>query len=425
MGNASVSAANPEFATSSADRLSPRLAFASQHAPAAYASSISSIDNYAAIDQGKIMGEMMYYFRVQASLVWLFLPALAVMQFVSPVLRPSCITGFRDELLLGVVFVVAHHFYAESRAWTAAKALLTPPEVTVMRHLGVLRKRQRLVALGVLEDLDIYTDLVFPAVAFGCAEGVATEWIESWEHIPFVGHFLGSVVNGVPFWTVATGVCAVTWSLELAMLLKMFSTQVGGGSQNAARVSGENFFQLAHFAEMAVMPSVAELCEAMAAQKRWAYDASKDTHQAHEARKDYIFGKKHDYTELTLQEVRDHAEAERTDSAGRAFFAFHLTVRIIMGHVVQLFVQSSFLMLAFAAAGEMAKGKVVISMALSALQVISKSMRSAQATSELGCLGCFFSLVALIMVSWTIAKVYFIFKCEDHLWTLSAGCLKK
>lgn len=40
------------------------------------------------------------------------------------------------------------------------------------RQLGILRKRPRLVPLGILEVLDVYTDLLFPFLAVTCEPGV-------------------------------------------------------------------------------------------------------------------------------------------------------------------------------------------------------------------------------------------------------------
>merc|ERR1719188_1588970 len=84
---------------------------------------------YEALDPGKVTELLLAQLQNHALLAWVFLPACSVLQWALPPLRPDCAHGYSNWVLLVVLLIVLHHVYAESTAWSAAKALLTPPEL--------------------------------------------------------------------------------------------------------------------------------------------------------------------------------------------------------------------------------------------------------------------------------------------------------
>lgn len=397
---------------------------------------------YRPIDGRLTLRDALWSFQGHAMLVWLFLPAFVGCQFFVPSLLPTLEAGYSNLTLIVLALVVAHHVVAESRAWAAVKTLLTRPEITVMHHLGVLRRRRYLLLLGIMEDLDIFTDLNFPCFAFTCDAAIHGRWMRSWEAVPVVGEHVVKVLVQLRFWgfsaiLISIVLCGALYSLSKLMFSQELFEQVGGGEEDQGsdggirtqtfsievpRVSGEQFFSLAQHAETALMPSVAELCEEMGSQRQWIFDSKATTGGAlgvAKAREDAVFGKV-PTTDVMRYELQNEEEHDRVQAARQAFFVLLLLGRTLIGNALQIWIQASFFELAYDFLGPEASCKLLVGMLISGLQIC---VRCASASSKLGVWGALVSTVNMIVLAWAGAKVYFAYKCADHIWGVATGCV--
>jgi len=397
---------------------------------------------YEPLDPAAIIPRVLEQFRNHAIVIWIFTPLCIGLQWLSQVLRPTCKVGYSDVALVFVGLALAHHLYSESKAWEAAKNLLAPPEVTVMRHLGVLRRRRRLVILGLLEDLDLYTDMAFPLIAHSCDLQITDHWLRSWRVVPVVGRVVAPVLEQIKFW----GSSAILVSIVMLWGIYCTINLIGRCSEDAVlkeaqletqtlrntastqphmqmpRIDGQAFYALARLSEPAVMPSVALLCEEMGRQRKWVFDegrVNQGTFEALKARQDITLGKA-DYKLLAKLEIQNHEVSQRVETASKMYSMFILFGRVLIGNAAQLWLQASFFQLAFDGMAIESRVKLIIGMAISALTVI---VRSRQAATSLGCIGVFFSMPNLILVLWSFAKIVMAYKCEDHVWNITSGCI--
>lgn len=389
--------------------------------------------NYSPMDPTVIIPSIVSQFQNHAALVWVVVPSFVFVQALIPQLQPSCESGFSNYGLIVVGLVVAHHLHSESRAWTAAKALLAPRELAVMRQLGVLSDRRQLVALGILEDLHLYVDLVFPLLARSCDPALPVQWVQGWHDIPFLGQLITKVVEHLRFWGCAAILVAGINLAGLLAFAKLARGQVttSSGSLYAdrdkatpsgalPRLAGEVFFSLAHFSEIAKMPSVAHLFEEMGLQRRWNFDPkSGGAKSVMHVREEIALGK---LTEDILQEyeLHDHQEFERVNSAGTYFWLATLAGKVLVWNGLQLWVQVSFLELSFERLGRVALLNVLVGVAMSGVHILGRSARLAP---RLGCWGFILALLSVMVVTWAASKIFFTFHCQAHQWNLVTGCL--
>jgi len=359
------------------------------------------------------------------------MPVCLAVQNLIPPLRPTCASGFSNWSFLLLLLVEAHHIYQERKAWTAVRDLITPPELSVMRQLGILRMRLRHVILGILEDVDLYMDFAFPFVALACdrddpSNPMTEHWAEAWRQVPILGHLLAKIVLRVRFWGVAfffaglnVTVCGL---LRLASMSRDARSRETETNRNTGefRLSGSIYFMWARAAETAMMPSVAGLCEEMALQKRWVFDTTKlsVTARATQAREDYEFGK---VTSRDLQQSELHAvqEEERVQEEEESHIALVLLSKVLVGNVMALWLQGSFVALTYQDSFNdmsLATVKLLISMVISAAQA---ALRCWRASCRLGVGGAWMSVMVMSFVFWSFLKVYYAKVCPYHL------CLRK
>lgn len=365
--------------------------------------------------------------RRHAILVWFAMPALAAAQGLVGLLNPTCASGYSNYSLIGVVLVLAHHLYAESSAWAAAKLLCTQPELCVLRQLGVLRARRRLVVLGLLQDLHLYANLMFPLVARACDLEIAEQFRTGWEVVPVIGPPMAQMLDYMRFWGLTMLLMGIFVALSVGELCRYHRlwpavaapSREGGGE---GRVLGGDFVNMATFAEIAFFPSVAALCEEMSEQRRHLYvenDASKEV----EARRKLVLGqlRAEDFRNM---ELANTDEEDRVMGKQQVHLLIQLGLKVLTGVILQLWMQASFFELSFDTEGKEAKYKVAAGMLISAVLVFATAIRFCDVSSKLGCVGVMLFMVCALVIAWSIAKVYFAWLCDDHLWNLSTGCVK-
>eukprot|EP00438_Fugacium_kawagutii_P026094 Skav226885 [mRNA] locus=scaffold1187:401188:401778:+ [translate_table: standard] len=135
--------------------------------------------------------------------------------------------------------------------------------------------------------------------------------------------------------------------------------------------------------------------------------------------------------------------SDNPDEAKRNRLVFVGLFKVVLENVPQLLLQSSFLALVFDELTPLGRAKMLFSILLglaSALQKILEGMVALVMTfpyhEYVGwpgrCCGGFVSfvillspfLLAALSVFWTIAKLYFVFHCDTHLWNWGSGCVE-
>lgn len=372
------------------------------------------------------------HFYRHAFATWLGLPLVALLEVLVPQLRASCHDGYPDITLVFVAFFLVHWFYSETSAWQAVKQLIAPPEMTILRHLGVLRKRKWKMVQGFLEQIDLYTDLTFPFIARSCGAHLTHKWSVAWSQSAF-GHMLDPVILTLRFWGIALIIAvtnvAVTGLLGIYRIrmhatvrkktlsydMSAFVPDQGAGQAPRNDPSGEVYFGWAQSAETAMMPSVACICEEMASQKRFSFDKTKDNLKSMQARYDKVFKK--GFANLEAMESKDDAEIHKVDSAAFTHYVALLLVKVIIGNVLQLWMQATFFALTFDEIQPKARNKLLVSMVISVVQAFLRCM---SVTAKKPKIGLPFTAVAMFIICFAMAKVYFAFLCDYHVWNLTS-----
>lgn len=363
-----------------------------------------------------------------AIITWVLMPVFVVLQLYIPLLEPSCEEGFRNCTIIVMLVFELHHMYAESVAWASAKEMLAPPEISVLRQLGFLGRRKRIVLLGMLEVAGLYINLTFPFVARACDDVLTLRWERAWTKVPLMGGFIVWTLGYLRFWgwaflaallnVIITGYVGLIHVFQHVELRKKAHGKRGDGGEDK-RISGEVFFAWARSAETAMMPSVAMLCEEIAQQRRWMYDPARDASKSTKAREDMTLGKISQRMMEELQ-VQDLEEEERVEAAGKFHYSLLLIVKVFIGNVLSLWLQASFMALTFSTSGHQVRAKVIASMVISSVQAF---VRCSVVTMRLGLIGGGLSFLIMTFVVWTWAKVFFAYTCPDHVWNLSTGCV--
>lgn len=362
------------------------------------------------------------HIALHGTFTWVVMPIFGVLQAFVPFLQPTCEKGFADITLIFVVLYEAHHIFSERRCWYSTLDLLAPPEIAVLRHVGALKRRRFYFFLGIIESLDLYTDVTFPFVARACDAHLTARWKSSWTLVPVIGKGMESILNHLRFW----GFCMVFAFFNVAVsglwgmftMVRDFRT-AKEEAQKDSRISGETFFRWARSAETAMMPSVAMVNEEIAAQRRYKFDEKADTLLAMQAREHEYYGKVVKGTAVAM-ESHDAEEEERVIRAARRHYVLLMVVKVLIGNCMMLWLQSSFYAVTYDITGQEAKIKVIVSMIASAVQAL---IRCKLILPKLGGLGAGLSVVAIFAVAWSAAKVFFTYKCESHMWNISTGCV--
>lgn len=379
---------------------------------------------YIPMNVGAIISSLEGSMQRHALLTWILVPIFGGLQACVPFLEPSCEYGFADITLIVVALYELHHIFCEYKSWYSMTDLIAPPELAVLRHVGALRRRKRYWLLGIIESLDLYTDVTFPWVARSCAEvaSLTSRWKATWT-IPIVGPAMCWILDRLKFSGFCLTLCAFNVAISgiLGLVImhnnKQKTRELIQG--DTSRISGEVFFHFAQSAETAMMPSVAMLGEEIASQRKYVLDTSKESAEAMRARQK-AFWTPATASALFEKEMQDTREEDRVKKAANLFFTITILVKVIVGNCMQLYLHSAFFALTYNNTGVEAKVKVCISIACSSIQALVRANISVQ---KLGGKGVLLALMILFMVCFSWAKVYFIWKCPSHLWNLTSGCV--
>jgi hypothetical protein len=393
--------------------------------PSSARTSKSEQQTYISMNVGHILDNLEGYLWKHAVLTWVFIPVFGSLQAFVPFLQPSCETGFADATLVAVILYEVHHIWREKQSWRSTLELLAPPEIAVLRQIGVLAKRSWYRILGIVESLDLYTDVTFPFVARACEAHLTDRWKQTWVLVPYLGKGMDSILDVTRFWGFCLVMCLINVVLSgVVGLVRMQSSarrrkQNENNSTSPDRIDGEVFFNFAQAAETAMMPTVAMLSEEIGAERKFVLDRTKDSSEAHKARQRALWGQTDKQTALQM-EMQDLAAEERVKQAANWHYTVLIVVKVLVGNCMQLWLHSSFYALTYDFTGKEAKVKVIISMVMSSIQAL---VRAFLCVKKLGAKGAPLAMLILFTVVWSGLKVYFTYKCDSHLWNLSTGCV--
>mmetsp|Transcript_68481 Transcript_68481/g.222903 ORF Transcript_68481/g.222903 Transcript_68481/m.222903 type:complete len:430 (-) Transcript_68481:222-1511(-) len=373
----------------------------------------------------------------QAILLWVVLPIFALFQGLIPSLRPTCSSGVADVSYIFVVFAVGAYTFSEAQAWSSTKALASAPEMMVLRTFGVLRARKWLFLFGMLEIINLYNDLTFPLLSYHCQGELTQKWAASLAQQVGPDHFGVVLLRRIHVWHLSAFCTVASVLVGLHGLFKLLNFQfiseghyaqsssqytpmTMASSDGDCRIPGEDCMQISYVAEYAGVPSVARLSQEIGLQRRYVFDAKESLGGAlgsARIREGVLFGK---LNRESIHELRDAEQQERVDDALSLNLRSFLVGKVIIGNVLQMWMQVMFLQLAFDKLGGEARGKLVARIALSVTHVIFRTWFK---MVKCDCCALALASFAVSVAVWACVKAYFVFTCPSHEWHLLAGCI--
>jgi len=367
----------------------------------------------------QVIQEILGYMKCHAVVIWVCVPVWVLANKALSLLTPTCAGGYSNYTLIFVALVQVHLMWTEQKTWYLTKSLLTPPEVTVMRHLGVTAKRRRKLIQGMMEECEVIFAMLFPFIAHEC-HSITSFWLQSWVKVPVIGEVLVRVFSVLRYWGTA-GILALIVMIAGIFGLVRMCTHVGINMKEVdnlpdSRLTGKEFFALASYANTSKLPGISMLAEAMANQRKFQYDSSKDARERTKSTSNYWLDPRM-YESLELQNTE---EAHAVEAKSTQYHRFDLMVNVLVCSVMLIWLQASFFAISFDHTGVEAKVKLIGNIALAASLAL---YRSSTSIPTLKFLGLFLFVIVACLVAWAGAKVYFAFKCEHHLWNLMNGCI--
>jgi len=391
--------------------------------------------SYQPIDAKHNVRQLFNGLQAHAIVLWLVAPLLILAALFIPSLGPSCQEGYTN-LNIGIAgMVVLHHIVAEQRVWASTIRLLTRPELTIMRQLGIIQQRRLRLVLGILEDLDLVAILSFPFVAYACDADLTRRWLRSWESVPWLAAHHSKVLNRFHFWGCSvflSGLMGFGTFIGIIRLMRAAITydkrpsrssddSESANSSEDTRLNSNEFFHLARFSELAAMPGAAALLEEMGEQRQWDLHAraTPEGFRSSARKREQVAVGKFSIEALELYEDLNQKVRARMNVPRKVSFAIVSVLKLVIGSILQLWLQLSFFELSFPWLGRAASQKVLAGMAICVLQILARAILSI----KIGCFGCFLAGGCVIFVAWAVAKVYYSFTCDDHVWGFLTGCV--
>merc|ERR1719421_1455706 len=143
------------------------------------------------------------------------------------------------------------------------------------------------------------------------------------------------------------------------------------------------------------MPSVAVLCDEMALQRRYKYEHKESSSTL--AHQDLALGILDKQAAMVREQVNVE-EINEVDEAQTNYLITLLTVKVFLGNVAQLWIQTSFFALTFRSTHEEAKLKVVIGMAIGALRAMVNTCRVMQRAAGMRGLDFVMGVILFVLI---------------------------
>jgi hypothetical protein len=232
---------------------------------------------------------------------------------------------------------------------------------------------------------------------------------------------MAQIVDKMRFWGIALAAAVIALLANYVRGIWSMSMSAAAQSDDEG-ISGETFLQWAQAAESAMVPSVSFLCEEMAHQRRHQYKEGDTRETTAMRREEYIGSNAYSADAIVRNELADREIEERVDHAELVYLLVLLIFKLLLGNCLQLWLQASFFALTFDETGVEAKCKVLASMSISGLQALVRARKIRR--SKIGPVSGIVTTAIVGLIVWTVAKVTFAYKCEDHLWNLTTGCVR-
>eukprot|EP00927_Polykrikos_kofoidii_P068633 TRINITY_DN63982_c0_g1_i1.p1 TRINITY_DN63982_c0_g1~~TRINITY_DN63982_c0_g1_i1.p1 ORF type:complete len:421 (-),score=30.17 TRINITY_DN63982_c0_g1_i1:100-1362(-) len=390
-------------------------------------------DAYSTIEPRKILPSIWKHFVFHSVALWFGLPILVLLQALVAALRPICASGWNLFPLIGVVLVIAHHFYAETTTWAHVNSLITDPERTVVRQRGIFRNRRQLMLLAAFLDVGVYVNFMFPVWAASCGDAISESWVHSWTLVPVVGELLAGFLHSLGFSGMLLFTMLLRWLPETIILVCMIVfNPVSHVSDDERRVSGGKFAEWVLFADTSQMLSVSRFLKEISAQRKWVFEGERDARSANSGE---AFAAEREQGQFLVQIGREdkshlvktslHVEAHRINTEQNVYMVAmsKLLLRTLFGCITQLWVQTAFLMHSFTLLDMEGRVKVSVSIALCTVDLMAGVGKMPGSRESIGCVGLLLCALSVFFAAWCVARVYHAFICPEHVWNLTSGCV--
>jgi hypothetical protein len=346
---------------------------------------------------------------VAVFLFWLAVPAISLKFGFSA----SCDTGAPDlAYVVYGAFALLHTVVALGICYSGDITL--QPFFNKMDSLGIL------VALSFLEHFDIYTTAIFPGVAYACNESITPKWIESWKQASW-GHSLAFVLEELQFGGLALTLYVAGVYIPQFLQLSPVATLV---CFSLTFLGVLLWVMHSWWVGLAVLVCEHTLYWIIV----WRFGTS--------------------WPELTVLPLTFRKGDMVAAYAGILIFKpsgnvsgkllYITSVKLIFDNLLQLWIQSSEFVLSFEQIEDASKKKALLSMGLALMVAASKLIQlialaverfSDAPNKSVGLLDSLFLLLPVICFGlgpwlWTIAKIYYAYHCDSHVWNLSSGCVE-
>jgi len=363
--------------------------------------------------------------------MWVALPATVSVAVLTGLISVTCTAGYPRWFWVVVFIFEVHYLFSERQAWYAVKAVLTQPQQLILRQKGVLKKRRGLFSFGSLVVVQMCIDFTFPFVARGCDDTLTPRWAAAFLEIPCVGQRLSTIIHSLRFWGVAALVALCNILITgIAGIIRMSSAPSGfseDGGQSEDRLPGALYFEWALTADVAVLPSVAFLCNEIAEDKKYSFKPGDCAGTAAHFREAEAHKVADPMATMMPAFMKKNEQAYREQIASmklteRGHYLIFTCINIVFGNLLPLWLQASFVALVFETENFWTKLAVIASMTISTYVTVT---RLKSVFSYVGPIAAIPAALVVLFLLYIAAKIVFIYQCPSHLWNLSSGCVNE
>lgn len=370
--------------------------------------------NYGALDSGKLPSGTAIF---SALMYWIAMPSTLFLLSM----HSSCREGTPDT----AYFVYGGFLLVHTVCGVViAKGKPKLPAMWAGSMTGMMSSLPVLCFFTLLEHLDQGTDVFFVGVARACTDEVAGPWLRSWEAVPMVG-------PTVSRWLALLGFDSFTLMLYLtctylpqlvlvwSFLVPFFAIPFAGTIMVWA-VLGWRVGLFAMISVFGLMFS-AGLVEMQF--ESWARYFLQE-HLSYFS--GYLLFEADIDIEL-LHKYNDNADLNTDPNTKKLIFGFS---KLLFENLLQSLMQASFISLTFDSMDSTGRTKALVSLGLSfatsthkLIDVTASYWQFRGRSFVLSSVFVGLLYFSYLILLWVVAKVYYSFVCESHVWNLSSGCV--
>eukprot|EP00747_Dinoflagellata_sp_TGD_P049457 gnl/TRDRNA2_/TRDRNA2_146203_c2_seq1.p1 gnl/TRDRNA2_/TRDRNA2_146203_c2~~gnl/TRDRNA2_/TRDRNA2_146203_c2_seq1.p1 ORF type:complete len:303 (-),score=41.97 gnl/TRDRNA2_/TRDRNA2_146203_c2_seq1:59-943(-) len=285
-----------------------------------------------------------------------------------------------------------------------------------------------LCLMMIVEHFDMGTDTMFPGAAAACSAEITPLWIQSWQAVPVVGSIFATILGRMGFGGFSLALYVTSayipqFSGIFSFLVPPFIICAFG--MISLWVCFGKFVGLA-----VILASFAAFIAGQMFFSAYLWEVHCDMNLNNPTKMAVWSG-------MVL--FGDSSEmGDQDDKVAR--LALTVMTRLFFENMVQLWIQASFFSLSFGHMGFVAKLKNLASLGLGLFvcflkvgQMLAEVVKRRKDLCKVDEWDCFsvclgsvmFSMLGAMVVipCWIVAKLYFAFICESHVWNLTSGCV--